>query len=123
MGGEFVMPPEVVQAALEEIYGSGADLQHLDLEEFEDEVEMEEVKGLERLRRQKEPGKSPGAGGAKAKVRWTSVPGIQSHLGGLPAEIRTGLHGDAGGSVAQKGYQDVWISGGSVRYDYEEKPW
>lgn len=118
------MPPEVVQAALEEIYGAGDDLQHLDLDEFEDDVvEKEELRGLERLRRQKEPTKSPGAGGTTARVRWTSLPGIQQHLGGVPEEIRTGVHGDAGGSVASKGYQDVWISGGSVRYDYEDKPW
>lgn len=34
-----------------------------------------------------------------------------------------GLRGNVGGSVSDQGYQDVWISGGSVRYDYEDKPW
>lgn len=35
----------------------------------------------------------------------------------------SGLRGNVGGSVSDQGYQDVWISGGSVRYDYEDKPW
>eukprot|EP00913_Durusdinium_trenchii_P033058 g30949.t1 len=44
-------------------------------------------------------------------------------VAGLPSEIATGKHADIGGSVANRGFQDVWISGASVRYDYEDKPW
>ena len=52
VGGEFIMPPEVAKAALEEIYGEGPDLQNIDLEELEDDTPIEEeVKDLERLRR------------------------------------------------------------------------
>ena len=51
VGGELVMPPEVAQAALEEIYGSGPDLQNIDLDEFDDEVPTQkEIKDFERLR-------------------------------------------------------------------------
>ena len=124
VGGEFIMPPEVAKAALEEIYGEGADLQNMDLEDLEDDEPIEEeVKDLERLRRKVDFSKSPGRTTKKTRVGWTSVPGVQKYVGSLPSEIATGIHGNVGGSVANRGYQDVWISGGSVRYDYEDQPW
>ena len=124
VGGEFIMPPEVAKAALEEIYGEGPDLQNIDLEDFEDDdiPIAEEVKDLERLRRKVDFSKSPGRS-KKTRVGWTSVPGVQKYVGSVPQEIATGIHGNVGGSVSNRGYQDVWISGGSVRYDYEDKPW
>ncbi|CAK9081540.1 unnamed protein product [Durusdinium trenchii] len=123
VGGEFIMPAEVAKAALEEIYGEGPDLQNLDLEEFEDDAPSEdEVQDWERLRRKVDPSKSPGTT-STSRVRWTNVPGVQRFVAGLPSEIATGKHADIGGSVANRGFQDVWISGASVRYDYEDKPW
>ena len=123
VGGEFIMPPEVAKAALEEIYGEGPDLQNIDLEELEDDTPIEEeVKDFERLRRKVDFSKSPGRS-KKTRVGWTSVPGVQKYVGSVPQEIATGIHGNVGGSVSNRGYQDVWISGGSVRYDYEDKPW
>mmetsp|Transcript_85978 Transcript_85978/g.105501 ORF Transcript_85978/g.105501 Transcript_85978/m.105501 type:complete len:225 (+) Transcript_85978:58-732(+) len=125
VGGEFVMPPEVAKAALEEIYGEGPDLQNMDLEELEDDtpIDREEVKDLERLRRKRDFSKSPGETQKKTRVGRTSIPGVQKYVGSVPQEIATGIHGNVGGSVSDRGFQDVWISGGSIRYDYEDKPW
>lgn len=123
VGGEFVMPPEVAKAALEEIYGEGPDLQYIDLEDLEDDAPTEEeVNDLQRLRRKADFSKNPGST-KKTRVGWTSIPGVQKYVGSVPQEIATGIHGTVGGSSSNRGFQDVWISGASVRYDYEDKPW
>eukprot|EP00434_Breviolum_minutum_P035124 symbB.v1.2.031091.t2/scaffold3571.1/size58269/4 len=120
VGGEFIMPPEVAKVALEEIYGEGPDLQHIDLEELEETEapSKDEVKDLERLRRKVDFSKSPGAGKKTTRVGWTSIPGVQRFVGSVPQEIATGLRGNVGGSVSDQGYQDVWISGGSVYFSW-----
>ena len=92
VGGEFIMPPEVAKVALEEIYGEGPDLQHIDLEELEETEapSKDEVKDLERLRRKVDFSKSPGAGKKTTRVGWTSIPGVQRFVGSVPQEIATG---------------------------------
>ena len=138
VGGEYVMPPEVAKAALEEIYGEGPDLQNIDLDELEEEDEdgdyyasrqpydsadrQQVVDELERMRRKPDPSKSPGKTSRSARVRWTMVPGIQKYVGSVPRTIAASTPGTMSSSSHQS-HQDVWISGGSVRYDYEDKPW
>ena len=137
VGGEYVMPPEVAKAALEEIYGEGPDLQNIDLDELEDEEDdpyygsqqpynaeeqQKEVDELERMRRKASPSKSPGKTDRTAKVRWNMVPGVQKYVGVVPREIAASTTGTMSSS-SYRSHQDVWISGGSVHYDYEDKPW
>ncbi|CAE7265048.1 unnamed protein product [Symbiodinium pilosum] len=137
VGGEYVMPPEVAKAALEEIYGSGPDLQNIDLDELEEDEDesyyagqqpygqaerQQDVDELERMRRKADPSKSPGQTKSTAKVRWTMVPGVQKYVGAVPRNIAAGKTSTLSSSSHQS-HQDVWISGGSIQYDYEEKPW
>ena len=131
------MPPEVAKAALEEIYGSGPDLQNIDLDELEEDEDesyyagqqpygqaerQQDVDELERMRRKADPSKSPGQTKSTAKVRWTMVPGVQKYVGAVPRNIAAGKTSTLSSSSHQS-HQDVWISGGSIQYDYEEKPW
>ena len=139
VGGEYVMPPEVAKAALEEIYGEGPDLQNIDLDELEEDEDegpyayasqrpynakeaRSEIHEMERMRRKADPSKSPGKTRRKARVRWNMVPGIQKYVGVVPRSIATGTTGTMSSS-SYRSHQDVWISGGSVQYDYEDKPW
>eukprot|EP00931_Biecheleriopsis_adriatica_P101783 TRINITY_DN76861_c0_g1_i1.p1 TRINITY_DN76861_c0_g1~~TRINITY_DN76861_c0_g1_i1.p1 ORF type:complete len:242 (-),score=46.86 TRINITY_DN76861_c0_g1_i1:114-812(-) len=129
VGGDYFLPEAEAKQVLDEIYGEGPDLENIDLDDFEDDEEdqslsEEELQDLERIRRKPDPSRSPGSDRAKkTRVRWTNVPGVQKHVVAMPQEVATGggSMGLQGGSVSSD-FQDVWVSGASVRYDYEEKP-
>lgn len=128
VGGEYIMPPEKAKETLVEIYGEGADLQNLDLDDYDEEYEedelsektQEEVEMLERMRRKPDPSKWPGAAKRKVRVDIANIPGVQRTVVSMAREIGTG-HGTLGvvGGSCSEEHQDCWVSGASVRYDYD----
>jgi len=127
VGGEYIMPPERVKEMLVGIYGEGADIQNLDLDDDEDYEEdessdrtQEEVEMLERMRRKPDPSKWPGATKRTVRVDFANIPGVQRSVVSMAREIGTG-HGTLGvvGGSCSEEHQDCWVSGASVRYDYD----
>eukprot|EP00442_Polarella_glacialis_P022098 CAMPEP_0115106790 /NCGR_PEP_ID=MMETSP0227-20121206/36889_1 /TAXON_ID=89957 /ORGANISM="Polarella glacialis, Strain CCMP 1383" /LENGTH=248 /DNA_ID=CAMNT_0002504503 /DNA_START=57 /DNA_END=803 /DNA_ORIENTATION=+ len=117
VGGDYVIDPRDTKLILEKIYGDGPDLHHVDLggEQEDSGLDEEEMDAMERVRRKPDPSKWPGASSRKARVRWGFVGGVS-----MPREVST-HHGNLGvkGGASAMDYQDCWVSGGTVAFDYQ----
>lgn len=125
VGGEYMMPADRVMDVLEDIYGSGPDINNIPVQEEEedDESDILDLEGLERVRRKPLQGKWSELQPKKATLKHGTVAGMSRYVGNLPKEIylAQGNLGLRGGSMSED-FQDCWISGASVRYDFEADP-
>mmetsp|Transcript_87618 Transcript_87618/g.281156 ORF Transcript_87618/g.281156 Transcript_87618/m.281156 type:complete len:300 (-) Transcript_87618:56-955(-) len=119
VGGQYTMPVETVRDLMKEIYGdepsiklaarlSAGDTKNMDIEE------------LEAQRRKANPAKSSRKS-TKAAYPYGPIPGVGKYIGQMPRQVPVG-HGSLGvmgGSSDRNSLQDIFISGNSVSYAYE----
>lgn len=120
VGGEYIMPVAAARDRLKDIYGDEPSLQGIQTDDDAREQE-EEFTGLEEMRRKKRPSKGPGARPRKSQLNVGNLPGISKYIGSLPKHVLTSRPGHlsvVGGSQSDN-YQDVWMSGASVSYEFE----
>lgn len=122
VGGEYVMPVSTAMDILTEIYGDGPSMQNFGDRRGSSEDEEVDFDAMENMRRQADPSKNPGPRARKSPLGVGHMPGISKYIGSLPREVMTNRIGKLGiqGGSQSDSYQDVWISGSSVSYDFDE---
>jgi len=125
VGGEYVMPLDNVRSALENIYGKDPTLQTLSFEDEDEEDRMtrKEFRSLNRMRRKGDPSKVGGARPRRSQFNMGNMPGISKYIGSLPNQAlgsEPGQFGARGGSQSDQ-FQDVWVSGASISYSFDEE--
>mmetsp|Transcript_29790 Transcript_29790/g.81711 ORF Transcript_29790/g.81711 Transcript_29790/m.81711 type:complete len:277 (-) Transcript_29790:117-947(-) len=123
IGGEYLMPVEMVRDILKDIYGEGPTLKNLNLDKEKVDptpITPDDLDGLEKIRRKMDQSRRPVPGASKVNTRELMLPNMLRGLGTLPKEVLTncGSLGVQGGSKDMS-TQDVWLGGASVAYDFE----
>lgn len=133
LGGEYAMPATIARDQLNSIYGEEPTLQTLEtLEEEEENEEREaakqgvsrkEFRTMNRMRKKKSPNKYGGPRPRKSQFNVGNMPGVSRYIGSLPDSVLRSRPGDMGvrGGAQSDAYQDVWMSGASVSYNFEEE--
>lgn len=124
VGGEYVMPVEIAREHLSQMYGREPTLETLTMEDEAGGVSSEDFRNLNTMRRKADPSRASRSHPRRAKMHMGNMPGVSKYIGSLPNSEgkepppHTGVMGVYGGSQSDE-YQDVWLSGGSVSYNFD----
>ncbi|CAK0813041.1 unnamed protein product, partial [Prorocentrum cordatum] len=125
-GGDYAMPLTHARRLLTDIYGEGPSINSFkQRREVDLEPSVADIDRMERARRRLDPSQNPKGSSRVMSMSVGQIPGVSRKTGTLPRHIPVDSSPNAAGlrgGALDGSFQDVWVSGGSVSFDFEGRP-